>query len=176
MQDCHIVNWSVSQPPQIWHQRRVFPYPSFQEKGRRAPLFHPLTSEELQTEWLLCFLLKSKPQSYDKDWKPPRAAWFSYQHSLLHFHTVMSVTTLQLLQVQDLRQLRLTLKILQKESIILPHLPLLTGTLCTRAFSFSFFSPTGKNVDFSKIKNTISPKCPVWTRKRNLSSLLFQGQ
>lgn len=68
------------------------------------------------------------------------------------------------------------LEILQKESIILPHLPLLTRTLYTRAFSFFLFSPHRKNFDFSKIENTITPKCPVWTRKKNLSSLLFQGQ
>lgn len=47
------------------------------------------------------------------------------------------------------------LEILQKESIILPHLQLLTRTLCTRAFSF-FFPPHRKNFDFSKIENNHS--------------------
>lgn len=137
--------------------------PFFQEKGRRAPLFHPLTSEELQTERLLRFLLESKPQSYDKGLKTATSSliYLPTQSASLSYSDVCHNTTAAAGSGPASAMPHL------ENSAERIHYPS-TFTVINRNFvhscfffSFLFFPPTGKNFDFSKIKNTITPKCPV---------------
>lgn len=159
--ECRIVTlWtkSVSQPPQIWHQRRVFPiFPFFRKMEEGLHCFTRSPQSSCRLSGCCVFCSNRNLKATTTDWKPPRAAWFSYRHSLLHFHTVTSVTTLQLLQVQDLRQLRLTWKFCRKNPLTF-HIYCYKPELCALVLFllFFFFPPHRKKTSTSLKSKTQS--------------------